>query len=71
MGAPLFLILIIIHGSDSWFNWGFPLGLVGIPFSMVIAIHHYGTLIADTFCRKFRIADISITDNKEFVMIYI
>ena len=62
-GVPLFLILLIVHGSDSWFNWGFPLGLLVIPPACVLCSIHYGILIHDTFFRKFYISDISITDD--------
>lgn len=27
---PLFLLLLIIHGAEGWFNWGFPLGSIGV-----------------------------------------
>ena len=71
IGVPLFLIIIIIHGSDSWFNWGFPLGLLAVPATAILASIHYGILIYDTFFKKFYILDISITDDKGFVMMYI
>ena len=71
IGTPLFLILIIVHGSDSWFNWGFPLGLLTIPATFLMMGFHYGRLTYDTFFKKFQIADISITEEKDFVMVYI
>jgi len=71
ISVPSILILLIVHGSDSWFNWGFPLGLLAIPLASAIMIFHYSRMISDSFCRKFIVADASITVEKDFVMMYI
>ena len=62
-GTPLFFIITCAHGSDSWFNWGFPLGLLAIPAACLILCIHYGTMIYDSFCRKFKIVEISVTEQ--------
>jgi len=33
---PLFIILIVVHGSDTWLNYGFPLGSITVLVSLVI-----------------------------------
>lgn len=38
---------------------------------MIIMIIHYGRLLKDRLCRKFRIVDISLSQSKEFAMLYI
>ena len=67
----MFLILIVVHGSESWFNWHFPLTLLTVPFLVVVFLLYFFLRIKDMLCWKFLIEDISITSNKEFVMIYI
>lgn len=71
IGFPLFLILMIIHGSESWFNWGWPLTLITVPALILIVSLHYLKIIWDVFFRTFRIVDISMTASKEFIMIYV
>lgn len=71
IGFPLFMILMVVHGCEFWFNWGWPLTILTIPFLLSVVTYHYSRMIADTFCWSFKIVDISITENKEFVMLYI
>ena len=38
-GAPLFMLCLVLHGSESWFNWGFPLGIIIVaPIALICAI---------------------------------
>jgi len=69
--VPSFLILMVIHGSESWFNWSFPLTLITVPFLVCLFLFYFGIRIKDMFCWKFSIQDISITSSKEFVMMYV
>ena len=65
------MILMVLHGDESWFNWGFPLTLITVPFLLFLIITYYLRRIYDMFMRKFQIIDASITLNKEFVMMYV
>ena len=62
---------MVVHGCEFWFNWGWPLTLLTIPVLLIIVIFHYSWMVWDMFFWPFKIIDISITDNKEFVMVYI
>jgi len=71
IGVPAFLILILVHGSESWFNWNFPMGLTIVPFGIGVALIQYAMKFYDVFFRKFHIVDCSLSEDKQFVMIYI
>jgi NADPH oxidase 2 len=36
IGFPLFIILTVVHGSQSWLNYGFPLGSITILISLLV-----------------------------------
>ena len=67
---PLFLVLLIAHGSGTWFNWGFPLGSVGVTPAIIIAIVQFINRLRTIKKFKFRIADVSISQNKTYIMIF-
>ena len=67
---PLFLVLLIAHGSGTWFNWGFPLGAVGITPAIIISIIQFINRIHTIRKFKFHIADVSISQNKKYIMIF-
>lgn len=71
VGAPLFVILMVVHGCEFWFNWGWPLTILSVPILVATTLIYYGIRIFDMFFWNFRILDISITSNKEFVLMYI
>lgn len=71
IGVPLFLFLMVLHGSESWFNWHFPLTLITVPFLVFVFLLYFGIRIKDMLCWKFILEDVSITSNKEFIMLYI
>jgi len=45
-GFPLFIILIVVHGSQSWLNYGFPLGSFTVVVSLII---YLGYLVRRTY----------------------
>lgn len=67
---PIFLILLIVHGCETWFNWGFPLGSIFVtPTLILIGIQWY--IKVKTIRKyKFKIADVSISENRKYIMIY-
>lgn len=64
------MLLIIIHGSGTWFNWGFPLGSVGVTPAIIIVIVQFITRLKTIKKFKFKIADVSISENKKYIMIF-
>jgi respiratory burst oxidase len=71
LGVPAFLILIFLHGWESWFNWGFPIALIFLPASILIASIRYCKILYDIYYKDFSIADISVSQDLKFLMLYI
>lgn len=69
-GVPTFVIGIVIHGSDTWLNYGFPLGLLILPF-LGFTIFMYLRWAFDRFFSKFEIVDVSITADCEFARVVV
>ena len=67
---PLFLALIIVHGCSGWFNWGFPLGIIFLTPAIIIASIAFINRLRSVKKFKFKIADVSISQNKKYIMIY-
>ena len=67
---PLFLILLIVHGSGTWFNWWFPLGSIGVTPAIVITIVQLIMRYRTIKKFKFKIADVSISENRKYIMIF-
>jgi len=58
---------MVIHGSESWLNWGFPISLIIVPFLVCVFTIYFGLWLFDTCCWNFGIWDISINSTKDFV----
>ena len=67
---PLFLIITIIHGCGTWFNWGFPLGIIFLTPPIIISTWQLIARLRTIRKFKFEIADVSISQNKKYIMIY-
>ncbi|CAI2381024.1 unnamed protein product [Moneuplotes crassus] len=66
---PLFLGLTILHGCEGWFNWGFPLGSVFLAAPIIISTIQFIQKLRTMRKYKFRIADVSISANRKYIMI--
>lgn len=67
---PLFIALLIAHGAGTWFNWGFPLGSVGLAPAIIVTIVQLYMRYRTVKKFKFKIADVSISENKKYIMIF-
>lgn len=66
---PIFLVMIIVHGSGTWFNWGFPLGSIGVSPAIIAVLIQLYMRYKTMKKFKFKIADVSISDNRKYIMI--
>ncbi|CAI2380621.1 unnamed protein product [Moneuplotes crassus] len=69
-GFPLFLGLIILHGCEGWFNWGFPLGAIFLAPPIIISTIQFIQRLRTINKFKFRIGDVNISQNKRYIMIF-
>ena len=67
---PIFLLLLIVHGWGTWFNWGFPLGSIFVTPTIILILLQWYIKVKTMRKYKFRIGDVSISDNKKYIMIY-
>jgi predicted ferric reductase len=67
---PIFFIWLMIHGWGFWLNWGVPFAVIFIlPGFVMLMIQEIVRLFS--FWRyKFKIADVSITPDKKFMLIH-
>lgn len=70
LNYPIFLILLIVHGCGTWFNWGFPLGSIFVTPTIILIIIQMVIKVRTMRKYKFKIADVSISENKKYIMIY-
>ncbi|CAI2386301.1 unnamed protein product [Moneuplotes crassus] len=64
---PVFIFGTIAHGAARWLNWGIPTALV--PFIVPVLIYFWmiGRRVIDTIRRPFKVAKVSIVNNKTFI----
>lgn len=67
---PLFLLLLIVHGAETWFNWGFPLGSIGVTPAIIAVVVQFAIRLRTMKRFKFKIADVSISENRKYIMIF-
>lgn len=66
---PLFIILIIVHGSDTWLNYGFPLGSITVAISLIIYTVFWIKRLILQMRGKFEISEVDVAKNKSFCYI--
>lgn len=64
---PVFIFGTIIHGGARWFNWGIPTALIPFAFPVLIYFWMIFRRIFDAFRRSFKVANLSIVNNKTFI----
>ena len=67
---PIFMILLIVHGWGTWFNWGFPLGSIFVTPTLILISIQWYIKLRTIRKYKFKIADVSISENRKYIMIY-
>ena len=68
---PLFIILIIIHGSDTWLNYGFPLGSITVGISLLVYFAFLVKKIILQMRGKFEIDHVEVAQNNSFWFIHL
>ena len=71
IGFPSFILLMIAHGSQTWLNYGFPLGSITVAFSLLIYLMYYIRRSILQCKNKFKIVDAKIYAKGSFLKIVI
>ena len=69
IGFPLFILLIIAHGSQSWLNYGFPLGSVTVAISLVIYLVYFIRRSILQLRGNFRVVQAQVSSDKQFLQL--
>ena len=68
---PLFIILTIVHGSDTWLNYGFPLGSITVGISLLIYTIFWIKKLILQIRGGFEIVFAEVSRNKSFCFIHL
>ena len=71
LGFPMFIILIIIHGSETWLNYGFPIGTVTVSISLLIYLIYFVRRTILKWRNPFKIINAQTYANNSFLKIVI
>ena len=63
---PLFIILTIVHGSDTWLNYGFPLGSITVGISLLIYLFFWVKKLILQCKGHFKISKVEVDDNSSY-----
>jgi predicted ferric reductase len=59
----------MIHGFEFWFNWGIPISFISVIPGFIILAFEKILLLFSSCKYHFEIADVSLSADKEFIMI--
>ena len=68
---PLFIILIVVHGSDTWLNYGFPLGSITVLLSLLLYVIFWVRKVILQCRGGFEIEKVDICENGTFCYLHI
>jgi len=68
---PSFIILIIIHGSDTWLNYGFPLGSITVGISLLIYLFFWIRKLFYQCKGKFSIKSVEVSESGNFIYLHL
>jgi NADPH oxidase 2 len=71
IGFPLFIILTVVHGSQSWLNYGFPLGSITILISLLV---YLGYVVRRTILQwrgGFKVIKTHVSSDDQFLQLTI
>ena len=63
---PLFIILMIVHGSDTWLNYGFPLGSITVAASLLIYLFFWVRKLVLQCRGHVKIANVEVAKSMEY-----
>jgi hypothetical protein len=70
-GFPLFVILTIVHGSDTWLNYGFPFGAITVAISLLIFLFFWIKKLALMAKGKMQVDHFNISKTSSFIYLHI
>jgi predicted ferric reductase len=70
-GFPLFVILTIVHGSDTWLNYGFPFGAITIAISLLVFLFFWIKKLALMAKGKMQVDHFNISKTSSFIYLHI
>ena len=68
---PLFIILIVVHGSDTWLNYGFPLGSITVLLSLILYVWFWVRKMVLKCRGGFEIERVEVSENDTFCYLHI
>ena len=68
-GFPLFILLIIVHGSQSWLNYGFPLGSITVLLSLIIYLIYLIKRSIIQWRGKFHVLKTKVSEDNQFLQL--
>jgi len=66
---PLFIIIMVIHGSDTWLNYGFPLGSITVLPCLIIYVFLWIRKLFLQCKGHIKISELEIDAESEFCYI--
>ena len=70
-GFPLFIILTVVHGADTWLNYGFPVGSVTILISLLIYLFFWIRKIYYQCKGTFKVESVDICESGSFIYFHL
>ena len=68
---PLFIILTIIHGADTWLNYGFPLGVVTVLLSLLLYAFFWSRKVLLQCKGGFEVVNVEVSNKDTFCYLHI